>query len=884
MHHAQNIDHVLRELGSSREGLSVKEASKRVEKYGKNKFSTTGESISRVKIFLNQWKSPLIIILVVAGVVSGFLGDFVDMTIILLTTFINASIGFVQEDKASRALKKLGSMIKYKAVVLRGEKVVSLNSENLTVGDVLILNPGDKIQADGRIIQAKDFKVNESLLTGEVEPVKKILNKLDKNTRLPDRKNMVYRGTIVANGVARIVITAIGAKTEIGKVAQLVKETQDTGTPLQTQLRKLAKTLGVVIVLISIGVLLLGIFSPFAEYELIELFEVSVAMAVAAIPEGLVISLTVILAIGMQKILKRKALVRRLVSAETLGSVSVICSDKTGTITEGKMYVTQISTATDDFDVENEDNLKQNKEAIFILTAGILANDAYLQKSSKGKISVIGDTTDAAFLHAGLKIGIEKIKLEKTNQRLDEIPFESKSKFIASLHSGKDKTSMYIKGAPEVILQKAGFFRKGGKIVKMNEEMIKFFEKKHKDLTMRGLRVLAVGYKTFPKSKDDLADIDTDDLVFLGLVGISDPIRADVIETLKITKEAGIGVIMITGDHLETARAIGEKMGLNIGKHNVLTGNDLVKMNDITLRKSIKNISIFARVEPGDKVRIVKALQMNGEIVAMTGDGVNDTPALKGADVGVAIGSGTDVAKEVSDLVLLDDNFSTIVYSVEEGRTIYQNIKKIVLYLLSGSFAEVSLISISLVLGLPLPVLPAQILWVNIIQDSFPNMALAFDKGEKENMKEPPRNKKEKLIDGEMKVMVAIISIVVNLMLLGLFLYFLKTTGDIQLTRTLVFLGLAIASLLYIFSVRSMRYHVWEKNPFENIYLNLSVLLGWVMLLVAVYVKPFQILLKTVPIGLREWTILIVFGLVNVFLIEFIKTIYLIRRRKKYAR
>ncbi|EKE05524.1 MAG: hypothetical protein ACD_19C00236G0002, partial [uncultured bacterium] len=428
MYHSQNIEHVLRELDSSREGLSAKEVSKRVKKYGKNKFSTAGESISRFKIFLNQWKSPLIIILVVAGVVSGFLGDFLDMTIILITTSVNAVIGFVQEDKASRALKKLGSMIKYKAIVLREERVISLNSEEITVGDILILNPGDKIQADGRIIEEKDLKVNETLLTGEVEPIKKILEKLDKNTRLPDRKNMVYRGTIVASGIAKIIVTAIGAKTEIGKVAQLVKDTQDTGTPLQLQLKKLAKTLGGIIVLISVGVLLLGIFSPYADYNIIELIEVSVAMAVAAIPEGLVISLTVILAIGMQKILKRNALVRRLVSAETLGSVSVICCDKTGTITEGKMYVTKISTASDDFDVENEDNLKQKKEALFILTAGIFANDAYLQKSPTGRVSVIGDTTDASFLHAGLKIGIEKVKLEKINHRLDEIPFESKTK------------------------------------------------------------------------------------------------------------------------------------------------------------------------------------------------------------------------------------------------------------------------------------------------------------------------------------------------------------------------------------------------------------------------------------------------------------------------
>ncbi|PJA89752.1 MAG: hypothetical protein CO137_02545 [Candidatus Magasanikbacteria bacterium CG_4_9_14_3_um_filter_32_9] len=884
MYHSQNIEHILRELDSSREGLSAKEVSKRVKKYGKNKFSTAGESISRFKIFLNQWKSPLIIILVVAGVVSGFLGDFLDMTIILITTSVNAVIGFVQEDKASRALKKLGSMIKYKAIVLREERVISVNSEEITVGDILILNPGDKIQADGRIIEEKDLKVNETLLTGEVEPIKKILEKLDKNTRLPDRKNMVYRGTIVASGIARIIVTAIGAKTEIGKVAQLVKDTQDIGTPLQLQLKKLAKTLGGVIVLISVCVLLLGIFSPYADYNIIELIEVSVAMAVATVPEGLVISLTVILAIGMQKILKRNALVRRLVSAETLGSVSVICCDKTGTITEGKMYVTKISTASDDFDVENEDNLKQKKEALFILTAGIFANDAYLQKSSTGKISVIGDTTDASFLYAGLKIGIEKVKLEKINHRLDEIPFESKTKFIASLQSGKDKNYMYIKGAPEVIFQKSGFYRKEEKVFKIDKEKIKFFEEKQKILTGQGLRVLAVGYKTFPKTKNELGNGDTEDLVLLGLVGISDPIRKDVIGTFKIAKEAGIRVIMITGDHLETARAIGDKMGLKIGKNNVLTGEQLDKMNGRVLRESIKDISIFARVESGDKMRIVKALQKNGEVIAMTGDGVNDTPALKGADIGVAVGSGTDVAKEVSDLVLLDDNFSTIVYSVEEGRTIYQNIKKVVLYLLSGSFAEVTLISVSLVLGLPLPVLPAQILWVNIIEDSFPNMALAFDKGEKENMSEPPRNKKGKLIDGEMKVMVAIISIVANLMLLGMFLYFLKTTNNIYLTRTVVFLGLAVDSLLYIFSVRSMRYHVWERNPFGNMYLNLAVLFGWAILMLAVYWKPLQILLKTVPIGFREWEILIIFGLVNVFLIEFIKTIYLIRRRKKYAR
>ena len=888
MYYAQNIEDVLSALKSSENGLSEEEAGKRLKQYGLNSLPRSTEKMTRLKIFASQFTSPLIFILVIAGVVSGALGELIDMTVIFITVAINSMVGFVQEDKANQALKKLRSMVQYRAVVIRGGQIKQIKSEEIAPGDILSVETGDKIQADGRIIKAIGFKANEAALTGESEPNKKSTETLKDKTGVADRTNMLFKGTVAMEGRAVIVVTGTGANTEIGKIASLVKETSEDKTPLQIQLHQMSKYLAVIILAISAGLFFLGVSVKTNEETVLEMFQVAVAVAVAAIPEGLAITLTVILAVGMRHILKRKALVRKLVAAETLGSVSVICTDKTGTITEGKMRITRLITSRDDLDFEeikilNISKPERHRDALFALRVGILCNDGFIDDTEpdEAKWTSAGDTTDLAFLQAGIKAGLKKKYLESAIVRVDEIAFSSEIKYMATLHHFDGSYAIYAKGAPEIMLDKCGFFEEDGRIEPMTADKKAWIQKQIDNLTDDGLRVLALAYKNTKGEKNKLSANDINDLVFVSLAGLSDPIRSEVKETVELSLKAGIKTVMITGDHVKTARSIAAKIGLPSGLDRVCDGQKLEQMTDDELRAVIEKITIFARVDPVHKIRIVRAFQANGEVVAMTGDGVNDAPAIKAADIGVALGSGSDVTKEISDMILLDDAYSTIVAAVERGRDIYQNIKKVVLYSLSGSFAELILIGGGLIAGLPLAVLPAQILWVNIIEDAFPNMALAFDKGDKENMNDGPRRKGEPLIDGEMKIMIAIISIVSNLVLFGLFLWFLKASVDLAKVRTLMFVGLGIDSLIYIYSVRSLRHMIWRINLFSNRHLNLALLFGWVMLIGSVYFAPLQKLLSTVPLSPREWGIMILFGFFNVALIEIIKYIFLVKKSKK---
>lgn len=887
----QPVDAVLASLQSDQElGLGGKTAAKRLKRYGKNTLPRARVKTTALKIFFNQWKSPLLIILFVAGAVSGILGEYTDMAVIFFTAFVNAIIGFAQENKANRSLEKLQEMVAYKAIVLRDGEKQEIDSQDVVPGDILFLEAGDKIQADGRLIEAVDFEVHEAALTGEAESIKKNTNKITRDRGVADRTNMVYRGTVATNGHATAVVVKTGEETEIGQIATLVKNIKEDQTPLQEQLGSLSKKIGIIIVVVSLAIFFLGLLSG-SDATVFELFETAIAVAVAAIPEGLIISLTVILAVGMQFILKRKAIARRLVSAETLGSVSMICTDKTGTITEGRMHVTQLVTKTENIkgsriatlDIRSE----KNTDAILALRIGVLANNASYRKNHNtqdrdgNETAFVGDSTETAIADAARHIGLEKRSLEKIIPRVGEIPFDSEKKYMATLHRGQEGMVIYEKGAPEVVLSHATFFVDGGQKKRLTADDRIWFERQERRLTEQGLRVLAVAYRFQDPKKRRISQEDINEMAIVGLVAMSDPVREDVRDTIQKTNAAGIGVMMVTGDHARTAQAIAKQIGLPADEENIIGGETLANMTDAQLQKRVRTAHIFARVNPKDKVRIVDALKANGEVVAMTGDGVNDAPALKSADIGVAVGSATDVAKEIADLVILDNRFTTIVLAVEQGRTIYQNIKKVILYLLSGSFAEVVLITGSLVVGLPLALVPVQILWVNLIEDSFPNMALAFDKGERENMQEPPRKKEESIIDQEMKVMIAIISIVSNIVLFGLFLYFFRTTGDIRLTRTIIFLGLGIDSLLFIFSIRSMRHMIWQMNHFTNRYILYSVTLGLVLLAGGIYIPFLQTLLQTVPLGWNHWAVMGLFGLLNIFLIEVVKGFFLVKKHRK---
>ena len=884
MYFDQPIEAVFHALKTTEHGLTSETAEERRRRYGPNTLSRAGEQVSRLKIFLHQWTSPLIIILLLAGGASGLLGETADMTIILFTVGINALIGFIQEDKANRALSKLRSLVTYRALVLRDEQKMQIKSEEIVPGDIVYLSAGDKIQADGRLIQVHDLQINEAALTGESEPVSKQTKPLKKNTVLAERVNMVYRGAIVLNGEGATLVTATGQETEVGRIATLVQETEEEQTPLQQQLKKLSRSLGFSIVIIASTIVVIGLTLAANRYSGREIFSTAVAVAVAAIPEGLVISLTVILAIGMQRILRRRALVRKLIAAETLGSVSVICTDKTGTLTEGKMRLTQMITASSRCTLEDcaalEVSNPNQRDLLMALRVGVLCNDGTHQnpEANPDQWKFYGDGTDVALLHVGALSGIRQSALYREVRRLHEIPFTSQRKYMATLVQEANGTLLSVKGAPEIILRQAESYLHQGKARTLTAAERHHFAREQQLLMERGWRVLALGYRSLPSGQETIAEHDIKKLTFVGLAAFADPLRPGVRETLIKAQQAGIHVAMITGDHPHTAQAIARELGLPTYYDGIITGQTLAAMNDGELNAMVKKVSVFARVEPEHKIRIVRAFQANGEVVAMTGDGVNDAPALKGADIGIALGSGTDIAKEVSNMVLLDDSFTTMVAAVEEGRRIYQNIKKVILYLLAGSLNEVILIAGSIIIGLPLPLLPAQILWINIIEETFPTMALAFDDSDSENMTDRPRKKSEPLLDSRMKFILGTVIISSTVLSFSLFFYALRAIPNLTHVRTLLFALLSTSPLFYVFAIRSLRRQFWQMNPTRNRFLLAAVLIGGLLLLGAVYWPPLQGLLRTKPLALSSWGLVLGLALLNVILIEAVKMYHSPRR------
>lgn len=839
---------------TDKKGLSEKEAKKRLERYGPNKLPEK-RSLTALNILVSQFKSPLVYILAIAAAVSFALGEITDGIIISAAVIINTFIGFFEEYRADKSLKALKGIVSLRAKIIRDGVEKEISSEEVVPGDIMVLDAGDKISADARLIETHNFEVAEAALTGESLPIKKTTKIIPKKQILAERKNMVYAGTLVFCGRARVVVVEIGDKTEVGKIAVMLRELPEEKTPLQQSISKLGKHLTFIITAICLIIFIIGILQA---KEFLEIFITSIAVAVAAIPEGLLIAVSIILILGMKKMLKEKALVRKLVAAETLGSVSVICTDKTGTLTEGEMRVTK-------------NNGRISSE---ILRAGLLCNDAVMREveDDNGEKQLIGDPMDKALLLAGHDAGLSKKKLEKEMPRVDEVPFDSSIKYMATIHQNDTKNIVYVKGAPELVLS----------LSTLNNKEQKKYEARLNNLAAKGYRILGFGYrKVDKKQRFKNGDGLVKNLTFLGFVCFDDPLRPNTKETFGVARAAGIRPVIVTGDHKLTAVKIAEQLGLSTKEHNVLTGEELEKMSDDELRAKIKNIDVFARVEPRHKVRIVDAYQSQNQIVAMTGDGVNDAPALKSADIGVALGYSTEVAKGASDMVILDNNFKTIVSAVERGRVIFENIKKVVLYLLSDSFSEIILILGSLALFLPLPILPAQILWVNLIEDTLPNIALAFDPGEKEVMSEKPRKKHAPILDKEMKILIFIIGILTDIILFGLFYYFWKTTGNLEYTRSIVFAGLAVNSLFYVWACRSFRFTIWHKNPFANKFLIFSTVFGFLMLFIALYVPFFQNILRTVPLGFFEWSILTIFGIVNIFLIEIVKYVFILRSKAK---
>ena len=865
MWHSFTAEEVIQKLvPDAQKGLSKKEVKKRQQQLGINKLPEE-KPLSAFKIFLEQFKSPLIYVLFIAGIITLLLKEHTDSIVIFAAVVLNAIVGFVQEKKASQALRELRRALSIKAIVFRDGKEEEISAENLVPGDIILLRPGDKVPADGRLIENHNLKINEAALTGEWLPAIKNINSLLENTPLADRDNMVYMGTVVEDGRGKAVITAIGRETEIGKISVLVKETKEEKTPYQKKLIHFSKIVGIIIGVICLVIFIEGVLTG---GDIVEMFTTAVAVAVAGIPEGLPVAMTLILATGMQRIFQRKGLVRKLASAETLGSTSIICSDKTGTLTKAKMQVTEF--------------YPQPQEGLALKIA-ILSSEAFVENPDDApqKWRIRGLPTEKALIARAGERGILQNQFLQSEEEIDEIPFSSEYKYSASLRKivGDDYV-LYVKGAPEILLEKSKYIKGESGIEELTKEKIEEFKSKYEELTSQGYRLLAVAYKNLKECSPDLSQQDINDLIFVGIFALEDPIREDAKATIQACYRAGMRPIIVTGDHALTVKAIAEKIGMKIEDDNILEGKELENLSDEELKKILPKIKIYARVEPKHKLRIIKAWQERGEVVAMTGDGINDAPALKQADVGVALGSGTDVAKEVADLVLLTDNFSVIVAAVEEGRAILDNIRKVITYLLSDSFTEVILVGASLLLGLPLPIVAVQILWVNLIEDGPLSLALAFEPKEKDLMKQKPGGHSTPLLTREMRFLVFIIGIITDIFLLGLFFWLMKYSGyTLSHIQSIIFAGLAIDSLFYILSCRSLRKNIWHFNHFSNKFLNWALLFGVFMLLAGLYLPPLQTLLKTTSLSLFDWSLLLGIGFLNILLIEATKWCFITRHK-----
>ncbi len=833
MYHSLSPKEVLEKLNTSVRGLSEEEVERRLKEYGEN-ILVKQKKISVLKIILDQVKDVFVLLLLFAFFVSLFFGDPMEAILIGAIVVLNVIIGAFQNYKAEKAMEALKQYVSIKAKVVRAGRILEIDAKKLVPGDIVILEEGMKVPADGRLLKVVEFKVNEAVLTGESTPVEKTTKSIPLETPVSDRKNMVFAGTYVVRGRAVFVVTATGSETEIGKIAKLTSEIKEVKSPLQKKLARFAKKLAIgiaviILVIFAVGLIRDYLSGNFTSATIVELFLVSIALAVSAVPEGLPAAVTITLSLGAKEMVKRNALIRKLSSVETLGSVDVICVDKTGTLTKNEMTITKIFVDGKEIEVTGT-GYSPEGEFLFngkpyrgrdiekLLLAGALANDAKLMKDDN--YAIIGDPTEGAFLVAAEKYGINY-----NYKRIKEFPFSSERKMMSSINEIKGKKYMFAKGAVEVILSKSTKILKNGRETLLREEDKKKILEMNEKFANDALRVLAVAYKK-------LDNYEEENFTFLGLVGMIDPPREEVFDAYKKCTEAGIKTVMITGDHKLTAVAIAKKIGIYKGG-KVLTGDDLKNLSNEELDKIIDDVEVFARVLPEQKLKIVKSLQRKGHVVAMTGDGVNDAPALKQADIGIAVNSGTDVAKEASDMILLDDNYATIVSAIEKGREIYANIRKFSFFLMRCNFDEVAIVGTFSFLGLPLPFTAPMILWENLVTDGGPAIALAVDPANDDLMHKPPRDPKESLLEGYWPMI--IISFVSQYFSVFV-LYFLSLWmfGNLAITRSMVFVEATVRELIVVWNSRSETKGIFRLNPLSNKWLVIAVAVSAVATLIAV--------------------------------------------------
>jgi len=846
-YYKKDVKDILSELDTSKKGLSAGQASERLSKYGSNTIRKT-KGMNAFMLFLSQFKSPIIWVLIAAVVVSLFLQKFVDAIVIGAIVVLNAVLGFVQEYKAEKAIEHLKKMVSLKATVLRQGEEEEIPARELVPGDVVLLHTGDKVPADARLLEVINLQTQEAALTGESVPVKKKQAVLEHDAGVADRFNMVFSGTVVTAGRAKAVVTATGMNTEIGRIAEMIQTTESPPTPLQRQLSHLSVFLGVLVVVIAVIVFLLGLAYG---NEFVSMFMSAIALAVAAIPEGLPAVVTIALALGIQRLAKRDALVRKLPSVETLGACTVICSDKTGTLTHNEMTVRRIFTNDRIISITGSGYSPQGRfsssvdDFKMLLRAGALNNDAVI-RGQDDSWKVIGDPTEAALLVSAKKAGINVESLQQKAKRVSEIEFTSKRKLMTTVHAFENKNIAFTKGAPEEIVKLCDRVLIDGRIKRMSKAYRERILSVNDKFTSQALRVLGFCYKEIGQGTAR-GNIEKD-MVFLGLQAMIDPPRPEVKDAVDKCSSAGIRVIMVTGDHVGTARAIAKEIGI---QGRAITGDELEKLDDLS--KAVSDISIFARVNPEHKLNIIKALKDNEHIIAMTGDGVNDAPALKKADLGISMGvTGTDVAKEASDMVLADDNFASIVGAVEEGRNIFDNIKKFVEYLLSSNMGEILTVFCAILFGLPLPVLAIQLLWINLVTDGAPALALGVEPAEQGIMHRNPRKVQARIVNLRRGIFIFLIGLI---MMAGTLAAFEIAKPEIELgyARTVAFSTLMMFQMFNVLNQRSEDKSVFRIGLFKNKWLWLAVLLSVALHLLIVYLPFFNGLFSTVPLNALDW-------------------------------
>lgn len=850
------------------EGLGKEEAEKRKERLGENSISG-GEEFHLLRIIWHQFANPLIIILLGAAVISFFLDERTDALVILFTVLVNTLVGVVQEGKASRAFIKLQEHITRRAVVVREGVEQEVISTVIVPGEVIVLRAGDYVPADARILDARNLRINESALTGEWIGIDKKPGILLEKVRLSDRTNMVWAGTLIEEGWARALVVNTAHYTEFGKISLMVGVTRKIKTPLQHDMASLAKLISVII-LLTVGVIFtLGLVRGESATEM---FLVSVAIAVAAVPEGLPVAVTVILALGMERILKSGGLVKKLTAAETLGSTNIILTDKTGTLTQGNMQVSHVVTGSQLFGTP-ADVLTQEAHASAALTIGVSTSDAFIENpdADLGEWVVRGSPTERAMLLAGIQAGIRPARVFQEDPRIDFLPFESERRFSASLHKTKKGTLLRMAGAPEVILEYATRVFVSGHTAVLSKEKRNTLQRTYEDLTKGGNRVLATAYRLETAEQIPVSNgLDFfGKLVFVGFIAFHDPLRPDVVESMQLARQAGLRSIMVTGDHRFTAERIAEEVGIDVKNHAIIDGDDLEAMTPETLLERVESIAVYARVLPHQKLRIVEAWQKKGAVVAMTGDGVNDAPALKRADVGVALGSGTEVAKEASDIILLEDSFSVLVKAIEQGRVIVDNLRKVITFVFATGFTEIILVGGALLLGLPLPVRATQILWTNIVGGGLLTFAFAFEPKEYDVMK--PRSaggRERRIFTRQMWFLIFIIGVATDLVLFGLFLYLQWNGYELMHIRTLMFLGLAVDSIFFGYSLRSLRRPLWNISFLGNLFFWLALAVSLSLLILVFLFESLSSILSLVSISFSDIGIIILFGICNIVLIE----------------